>query len=79
MVIEVKFTRLTHKIATQLQLVAESRTIYSSLSRRPVRKLLDTTSYIHFSSLAIYGINMYSFIQNLWAHFTSVSTQNSTF
>jgi len=35
-----KLTRLTHKIAIQLHLVAES----SSRSRRPVRKLLDTTS-----------------------------------
>jgi len=29
----------------QLHLVAESRTICSSRSRRPVRKLLDTPSY----------------------------------
>jgi hypothetical protein len=35
-------TRLTHKIAIQLHLVAESCTICSSRSRRPVRKLLDT-------------------------------------
>jgi hypothetical protein len=35
-----KLTRLTHKIAIQLHLVAESCTIYSSRSRRPVRKLL---------------------------------------
>jgi hypothetical protein len=41
-----KLTRLTHKIAIQLHLVAESSTIGSSLSRRPVRKLLDTPSYI---------------------------------
>jgi hypothetical protein len=39
-------TRLTHKIAIQLHLVAESFTIYSSRLRRPVRKLLDTPSYI---------------------------------
>jgi hypothetical protein len=38
-------TRLTHKIAIQLHLVAESCTICSSRSRRPVRKLLDTPSY----------------------------------
>jgi hypothetical protein len=36
---EAKFTRLTHKIATQLHLVAESCTICSSHSRRAVRKL----------------------------------------
>jgi len=35
-----KLTRLTHKIAIQLHLVAES------CSRRPVRKLLDTRPYI---------------------------------
>jgi hypothetical protein len=40
-----KLNRLTHKIAIQLHLVAESSTICSSRSRRPVRKLLDTTSY----------------------------------
>jgi hypothetical protein len=43
---EAKLTRLTHEIATQLRLVAESCTICSSRSRRPVRKLLDTPSYV---------------------------------
>jgi hypothetical protein len=33
-----KLTRLTQKIAIQLHLVAESSTIFSSRSRRPVRK-----------------------------------------
>jgi hypothetical protein len=37
-----KLTRLTHKIAIRLRLVAESSTICSSCSRQPVRKLLDT-------------------------------------
>jgi len=37
-----ELTRLTHKIAIQLPPMAESRTICSSRSRRPVRKLLDT-------------------------------------
>jgi hypothetical protein len=37
-----RLTRLTHKIAIQLHLVAEVCTIYSSRSRRSVRKLLDT-------------------------------------
>jgi hypothetical protein len=41
-----KLTRLTHKIAIQLHLVTESCTICSSHSRRPVRKLLDTFSYV---------------------------------
>jgi len=37
-----KLTRLTHKIAIQLHVAAESCTICSSRSRRSVRKLLDT-------------------------------------
>jgi hypothetical protein len=43
-----KLTRLKKKkkIATQLHLVAESCTICSSRSRRPVRELLDTPSYL---------------------------------
>jgi len=40
-----KLTRLTHKIAIHLHLVAESCTICSSSSRWPVRKLLDTYTY----------------------------------
>jgi hypothetical protein len=44
-VMAAKLTRLTHKIATKLHLLADSRTIVSSLSRRTVRKLLDTFSY----------------------------------
>jgi len=40
-----KLTRMTHKIAIQLHLVAESYTICSSRSRQPVRKLLNTPSY----------------------------------
>jgi hypothetical protein len=45
-VMAAKLTKLTHKIAIQLHLVAESSIICSSCSRRPVRKLLDTLSYI---------------------------------
>jgi hypothetical protein len=44
-VMAAKLTRMTHKIAIQLHLVAEICTICSSRSRRPVRKLLDTPSY----------------------------------
>jgi hypothetical protein len=40
-----KLTRLTHKIAIQLHLVADSCTTCSSRCRRPVRKLLVTPSY----------------------------------
>jgi hypothetical protein len=41
-----KLTRLTYKIAIQLHLLAESCTICSSHSRRPVRKLFDKPSCI---------------------------------
>jgi hypothetical protein len=44
-VMAAKLTRLTHKIAIQLHLVAESCTIYSSRSRRLVRKRLNTSTY----------------------------------
>jgi len=40
-----KLARLTHKIAIQPQLVAESCTICSSRSWWSVRKLLDTSSW----------------------------------
>jgi len=39
-----KLTILTHRIAIQLHLVAESCTICSSLPSRPIRKLLDAPS-----------------------------------
>jgi hypothetical protein len=45
-VMAAKLTRLTHKIAIQLHLIAERCTICSSRSKRPVRKLLDTPSYM---------------------------------
>jgi hypothetical protein len=45
-VMAAKLTRLTHRIAIQLHLVAERSTICSSRSRRPFRKLLDTPSYV---------------------------------
>jgi hypothetical protein len=47
MVVVAKLTRLTHKIAIQLCLVAESCTICSSCSRWPVWKLLGTPLYLH--------------------------------
>jgi hypothetical protein len=47
MVMAARFTRLTHKIAIQPHLVADSCTICSSHSRRPVQKLLVTPSYIN--------------------------------
>jgi hypothetical protein len=45
-VMAAKLTRLTHKIAIELHVVAESCTICSSRSRRSIRKLLDTPSYM---------------------------------
>jgi hypothetical protein len=45
-VMAAKLVRLTHKIAIQQQLVAESFTICSSCSRRPVQKLLITPSNV---------------------------------
>jgi hypothetical protein len=50
-----KLTRLTHKIAIQLHLVAESCTISSSRSRRTVRKRLDTPSGF-FETLSILAL-----------------------
>jgi hypothetical protein len=41
-----KLTRLTHKIAVQLHLVAGICIICSSRSRWSVRKFLDTLSYV---------------------------------
>jgi hypothetical protein len=40
-----KLTKLTHRLAIQLHLVAESCDICSSRSRLPDRKLLDTLLY----------------------------------
>jgi len=40
-----KLTRMTHKIPIQLHLVTERYTIRSFRSKRPVWKLLDTSSY----------------------------------
>jgi hypothetical protein len=53
-VMAAKLTRLTHKIAIQLRLLAGSCTICSSRSRRPVRKLLDTLSYTSWYVLIPY-------------------------
>jgi hypothetical protein len=50
-VMAAKLTRLTHRIAIQLHPVAESCTICSSRSRRPVRKLLGTLSYCYMHAI----------------------------
>jgi hypothetical protein len=49
-----KHTRLTHTIAIQLHLMAETCTICSSLSRRPVWKLLDTLSYFRMFAIVLF-------------------------
>jgi hypothetical protein len=46
-----KLTRLTHKIAIQLDLAKEICTVCSFRSRRPVRKLSDRPSHCHPSHL----------------------------
>jgi hypothetical protein len=45
-VMATKIAGLTHKIAIHMHLVAETCTLCSSRSRRPVRKLLNTPSYL---------------------------------
>jgi len=57
-----KLTTLTHKIAIQLCLVTESCTISSSRSRRPVREILDTTSYLLRGCVAL-GVLLTTFIR----------------
>jgi hypothetical protein len=54
-VMAAKLTRLTHKIAIQLHLVAKSSTICNSRSRPPVRELLDTLSYSKRTGLCFVG------------------------
>jgi hypothetical protein len=48
-VMATELSRLTHKITIKVHIVAESCIICSSCSRRPVRKLLDTPSYLSCS------------------------------
>jgi len=55
----VKLTRLIHKIAIQLYLAAESCTIFSSRARRPVRKLLDTSSCFQLERIAVLSGNFF--------------------
>jgi hypothetical protein len=66
-----KLTRLTHKIAIQLHLVAESCNICSSRARLPVRKLLDTPSYIQPSNRVSFDSFMGMNVNTRWHIFTS--------
>jgi len=62
-----KLTRLTHEMAIQLHLIADSCTICSSRARWPVRKLLDTLSQVYrylqqnrssnFMAIPVYLVN----------------------
>jgi hypothetical protein len=80
-VMAAKLTRLTHKIAIQLHLVAESRTICSSRSRRLVRILLDTPSCIVHtrtqnseSQLSGLVFELYSRRNPVWTGYTAILT-----
>jgi len=70
-----KLTRLAHKIAIQLHLVAESCTICSSRSRRKVRKLLDIPSY--FETLVSYHITTWRHNPYIAVCFSNSCTDNS--
>jgi hypothetical protein len=75
-----KLTRLTHKITIQPHLVADSCIICSSRSRRPVRKHLDTSSYLLFKYLLLHYAATrlaetcveYSWVKQLAAQFLRV-------
>jgi hypothetical protein len=68
-----KLTRLTHKIAIQLNLVAESCTICSSHSRRLIQKLLDTLSY------GIGNVDIYSTLQSVVLFFMELTDTITAF
>jgi hypothetical protein len=59
-VMATKLTRLTHKIAIQLHLVAEGCTISSSRFRWPVRKLLDTPSNFQTANYLLFMTTFHS-------------------
>jgi len=61
-----KLTKLTDKIAIQLHVVAQSYTISGSRSKRPVRKLLDTSSYFKERTW-ITSVSRESALENIWA------------
>jgi hypothetical protein len=68
-VMAAKLTRLTHKIAIQLHLVAESCTTCSFRARRPVRKLLDTPSYVQ--QMSIMTTEAWKIAKPIWKIFLS--------
>jgi hypothetical protein len=73
-----KLTRLTQKIAIQLHLVAEGErercTIWSFRSRHPVRKLLDSLSYITTLCERLQDFNSESWLAHRFSTTVSAST-----
>jgi len=67
-----KLTGLTHRIAIQLHLVAESCTICSSRSRRPIRLLFDTPSYT--IAVLCFPRNAIHAILTWWSRVTAACT-----
>jgi hypothetical protein len=58
-VMEAKLTRLAHKIAIQLHLMAESCSVCRSRSRLPIRELLDTPSWkLHVFQMSITNLQI---------------------
>jgi len=53
-----KLTRMTHKIAIQLHLVAKRYTIHSSHSKRPVHKLLVMPLYFKINNKIYFSLNL---------------------
>jgi hypothetical protein len=62
----VKLTRMTHKIAIQLHLVVKSFTTWSSRSRWPVRKLLDTL-VLCFKAYGICHTSSHTHLHDHWS------------
>jgi len=61
-----ELTRLTHKIAIELHLIAESSTICSSCAKQPVQKLLDTPSYVDVDVIQIGLVVVFHFPTLVW-------------
>jgi hypothetical protein len=73
-VMAAKLTRLTHQIAIQLLLAAETYTIFSFRSRWPVRKLLDTPSHTDWSTIA----SVQTFVTQCIRHITILTQSQFT-
>jgi hypothetical protein len=80
-VMAAEFTRLTDKIAIQLHLMAESYTICSSRSRRPIWKLLDTPSYASAVLIFLTGLPSHPYLitQSLCAELSATPCRRILF